>query len=203
MKGWVKLLIFTSVWAQILLISAPVVFAQRVPVRYKPPKNTARSVGAAATTRIPYVVNPRLPVSTQQRVAAFSGTVVDRNISNRVVEAAHQVTNHTPANPVSVNMRPVTTPLKTGLQALQTWRPGWRSELQLAGFTEAQLNAVEQTFIDTDEFLFELDEDGTWLSPAEGSTEWEYRNRFSQILTSGTVPFTEANMKILFCKFSR
>ena len=209
MKGWVKLLIFTSVWAQILLISAPVVFAQKIPVRYKPPKNTARSVGAAATTRIPYVVNPRLPVATQQRVAAFSGAVVDRNISNRVVEAAHQVTNHTPANPISGpitahipsnTVTPEQAPVLdsgtnlTGVEILNAYFPTWRQELG-GMFTPEQLDAVERTFAATDEWLFVRDEDGELQ--IRNKDEWNYEERFLTILQDNGVSFTEKQIKQL------
>ena len=92
----------------------------------------------------------------------------------------------------------------TGPQALQAFRPGWKSELMLSGFTRQQLDLVEQTFTETDQFLFETDEKGNWLSPR--SAEWNYLDRYTKILTDnawGEMALNDGQIKTLFGKFSR
>lgn len=92
----------------------------------------------------------------------------------------------------------------TGVQILQTFQPEWRSELSLSGFTRQQLDLVEQAFKETDQFLFETDRAGNWLSPR--SMEWDYTTRFAKILTDnawGEMALNDGQIKTLFGKFSR
>ncbi len=92
----------------------------------------------------------------------------------------------------------------TGPQALQTFRPGWKSELMLSGFTRQQLDLVEHAFKETDQILFETDEAGTWLKPR--LAEWDYLARYTQILmgdTWGEMALNDGQIKTLFGKFSR
>ena len=92
----------------------------------------------------------------------------------------------------------------TGPQALQTFRPGWKSELMLSGFTRQQLDLVEQAFKETDQFLFETDEEGNWLKPR--FAEWNYLAHYTKILTDnayGELALNDGQIKTLFGKFSR
>ena len=90
----------------------------------------------------------------------------------------------------------------TGPQALEVYMPAWRSEL-LPYFNLEQLDILERTFQETDEFLFKLDENGNWLAPATNSSAWEYGSWFSLKLKENLKTITDGQWKVLFGKFSR
>ncbi len=187
--------------------STPSVFAQKF--KYKPlPK------GKKAVT-VPHVVNPRLSRAAQESITRWSGVEmvrpnaaggVARHVSASTVTPSRlqSAVARTVAARVSQAAPLITTDFLNGAEALAAFRPGWRSELMLSGFTRQQLDLVEQTFKETDQFLFETDEAGHWLSPR--SAEWNYTDRYAQILTDnawGEMALNDGQIKTLFGKFSR
>ena len=145
------------------------------------------------TKTIPYVVNPKLPPTVR---ANFAMPVVRPNISTVVERQVVQAQ--------TAAQLPQQKDFLTGLQALQKFRPGWKSELMLSGFTRQQLDLVEQAFKETDQFLFELDAQGNWLKPR--FAEWNYLARYTKILTDnayGELALNDGQIKTLFGKFSR
>ncbi len=90
----------------------------------------------------------------------------------------------------------------TGQQALNNLRPRWRAEMKFY-FPEEQIEILEKTFKDTDAILFQLDENGNWLAPVEGSTSWDYENWYALQLKENLGSISDGQFKLLFGKFSR
>ena len=156
----------------------------------KPPlTGTAPVVRLPVTPRVPPTL-PNAVVSTP-RVAPVTAAV-EQKVAQATVQAQTAAQIPQPKD------------FLTGVQALQTFRPGWKSELMLSGFTRQQLDLVEQAFKETDQFLFETDEAGNWQSPR--SAEWNYTARYTKILTDnayGELALNDGQIKTLFGKFSR
>ncbi len=192
-----KLLLLIFVWS----LCAPAAFAQKQ-LKYVPQV-------IKGTRTIPYVVNPKLPPAVR---ANFAMPVVRPVVPQARPTVAPAVERAVTAQ-VAAQTAPraaVTLPSNlqkdflTGPQALQTFRPGWKSELMLSGFTRQQLDLVEQAFKETDQALFELDAQGNWLKPR--FAEWNYLAHYTKILTDnayGELALNDGQIKTLFGKFSR
>ena len=184
-----EILLLIFVWG----LFAPAAFAQKQ-FKYVP-----RALGQ--TRKVPYVVNPKLPPAVRVQFAqpvVHLNTVptVERAVSAQV---AAQTAPRVPVAPSNLQKD-----ILTGVQALQKFRPGWKSEFMLSGFTRQQLDLVEQAFKETDQFLFETDEEGNWLKPR--FAEWNYLARYTKILTDnayGELSLNDGQIKTLFGKFSR
>ncbi len=201
MKIWVCRSVVGFLSALAIVTSADFVFAQKQ-LKYVPQ-------AIKGTKTIPYVVNPKLSPAVRANFAVpvvrpavpqASPTVapaVERAVTAQVAaQTAPRVPVALPSN--------LQKDILTGVQALQKFRPGWKSELMLSGFTRQQLDLVEQAFKETDQFLFELDAQGNWLKPR--FAEWNYLARYTKILTDnayGELALNDGQIKTLFGKFSR
>ena len=165
-----------------LILGPQYVYAQKI--KYIP-----QTIISRPFVRVPAVVNPKLPVNLQQHIAK-ANPVLTRTVTQAVIrQTAIQ----------SVDF-PNTHHILPGPQIFQTYIPAWRSELS-GVFSPAQLDRIEQTFRETDDWLFETDINGNWLRAR--SDEWDYIDRFSQLLTEGPIQFTDPQLKTLFGLRSR
>jgi len=79
------------------------------------------------------------------------------------------------------------------LKPVEAYYPSWRQDLFM--FNDKQLDAVEQAFAQTDEWIFETDEDG--MLNVHNPDEWDYEARFLTILQNSGVSFTDKQIKQL------
>ena len=201
MKIWVCRSVVGLLSALSVVTSADFVFAQKQ-LKYVPQ-------AIKGTKTIPYVVNPKLPSAVRTHFAMPTVRPAVPQASPTVAPAVERAVTAQVAAQTAPRV-PVALPsnlqkdILTGVQALQKFRPGWKSELMLSGFTRQQLDLVEQAFKETDQFLFELDAQGNWLKPR--FAEWNYLARYTKILTDnayGELALNDGQIKTLFGKFSR
>ncbi len=91
--------------------------------------------------------------------------------------------------------------LLDGKTALQTYIPDWRIQLATtkAGFSQEQLDAIEQAFADTDEAIFSQDEDGNLIyKPGRNKDAWNYAEVFEHLLHETGIAFTKRQWGQIF-----
>ncbi len=193
----------------IFIVSVLVLSASALPAcaqKRQVVKYLAEETKAVKGVKIPAVVNHKLSLATQQRVAQFSNFLTQQTLRQSAAATATVPSSTLSAPGLDVSPAPgsmvpsyLQSEFLTGPQALEKFRPGWKSELLLSGFTESELTAIEETFVETDRFLFETDPSGTWLGPL--GNDWEYANWFSLVLHD-KIALNESQVKTLFGKFS-
>lgn len=198
---FVSTVLFSAI---IMTMSATSVCAQKI--KYIPFTKGVKPV------TIPAVINPRLSRAAQESITRWSGVAVTHT---PVVATAAQATVPTTVNPAlvtPVTAAPVATaaatqpalPIEdtgtnlTGVQVLATYFPTWRQELG-GMFSKEQLDAVEKAFADTDETIFDIDEEGnTIYNPKRHLDDWDYHEQFKTNLLAQNVDFREEQYYRLF-----
>lgn len=205
----------TVVIVLMLLISTEFVFAQKQ-LKYVPKlvestgKGTVKGT-AKQNTRIPAVINPKLSLEVQRKLAESSGVVVNNATTKHTspaVKARKPVSARKFLEPVrittggAIDKEGVFPSVEgidggtnlTGVQVLSFYFSTWRQELG-GTFSKEQLDAVERTMAATDEWIFVRGEDGELQ--ARNKDEWNYEVRFLTILQNSGVNFTERQIKQL------
>lgn len=157
----------------------------------KPPLTETAPVVCPNVTHIPSSLTGAATVNPSRTVTA---TALERQVTQATVKNLQfPIISSLPARFSGLEFL-------TGLQALQAYRPGWKSELRLVGFQENELALLEQTFVETDRFMFETDPDGNWTRPLV--TDWGYTRHFTALLAE-KIKLKDSQVKDLFGKFSR